>query len=681
MNTLRRQARELFLILFLGHLISSCASPRLQPSVSEQSPYLTTEAATEELAKSSLSSQMKPSRHQQAWALLQAITDRLNGHGAKIAAPVPVESEVLNAISLPNHTILVTESLMALAQSEDALAFVLAHEWGHKKLNHFRDVEQKTLVELSLSPEFAKNRRESEMAADREGLKLMVAAGYHPDGATEFFEQLRFYEASHFSASSGILATHPGTEERILKVSEWAKENVKGARTQGASVFFSAWKKKWRDEQVAKFNRFDFLASLSPACSGGPQELEALKWLKAIELGVDLWQIRGEFEGLSKRLSKNCQGDLLKKWALATGKLSVFEKIVDENPNADWGFDRWLGTIFSRKNTQVGEIFTQWEALGRSAVCQGSSDCVSLWVKYSKLFEGEPSLLSRADREVSEQCLQSDKLSTELCAAVHFRYATATGLKAAERARPQSARLIQDLNQKLLREGETRLAGLSFLNQEIEKDPSILDSQFVGIFFQLGFATGSFQNSTNLIGRGGTWSLGFGGFVDSVDLGFDFDFLNQRDPVAGSPKLSSQAFKVSADYRLNTAHSFHPFLGVTAGVLTVDQLNEDELYVRRVRNSVVGLGAINFGFDWTRRASGLIPTLMKAKTAGDFGIISAIRVVGTIGKTTASAPDLRADLPKPIKIDSALYWQAGLVLKFGLGEIRQEGDISRLLGD
>jgi predicted Zn-dependent protease len=92
--------------------------------------------------------------------------------------------------------------LMDLMASEDELANVLAHEIEH--IDHYHCVERfqveahlrkvhleivGELAQIPLSVWEAGYNKDQELEADREGMRLAVAAGYSPYGAVEMFQR------------------------------------------------------------------------------------------------------------------------------------------------------------------------------------------------------------------------------------------------------------------------------------------------------------------------------------------------------------------------------------------------------------------------------------------------------------------------------------------------------------
>jgi beta-barrel assembly-enhancing protease len=97
----------------------------------------------------------------------------------------------------------ITTGVLSETQSDDELAFIIAHEMSHNILKH-RD----RLDRLGRS---AKAIRETEIEADRLGLQLMAAAGYDPLAAA------RFWERFGRKTGSGIFSdgTHMRTKARV----------------------------------------------------------------------------------------------------------------------------------------------------------------------------------------------------------------------------------------------------------------------------------------------------------------------------------------------------------------------------------------------------------------------------------------------------------------------------------
>jgi beta-barrel assembly-enhancing protease len=98
-----------------------------------------------------------------------------------------------SAVGLPGGQIYVGAGILAYMDTEDQLAMVLGHEIEHVNLNQCRERLEKILGEkhltagdsekLQIDPFLDGYGHDKEFAADREGAKLVVAAGYSAEGA------------------------------------------------------------------------------------------------------------------------------------------------------------------------------------------------------------------------------------------------------------------------------------------------------------------------------------------------------------------------------------------------------------------------------------------------------------------------------------------------------------------
>jgi hypothetical protein len=99
-----------------------------------------------------------------------------------------INSSDLNAWSDGSH-VFVSSAMLALASSDDELAFVVAHEMAHNILGHSSGGDTHGLLGL-FGLGAAKVRRE-EMTADSFAIPLMNSGGYSPQAATGILERMR----------------------------------------------------------------------------------------------------------------------------------------------------------------------------------------------------------------------------------------------------------------------------------------------------------------------------------------------------------------------------------------------------------------------------------------------------------------------------------------------------------
>lgn len=126
---------------------------------------------------------------------LQSVGDRVTAHAQRKLPyrfhfdPSP---NFKSAIGLPGGEVFVGGGILAYIDTEDQLAAVLGHEVEHIALNQCRDRLTKVLSEQHLTAQDADKLKvdkftpgyghDNEFAADREGVKLAMEAGYSPDG-------------------------------------------------------------------------------------------------------------------------------------------------------------------------------------------------------------------------------------------------------------------------------------------------------------------------------------------------------------------------------------------------------------------------------------------------------------------------------------------------------------------
>ena len=137
-----------------------------------------------------------------------------------------IDSNEINAFATPGGHILITRGLISAAQSEDALAGVIAHEIAHIQLRHGlraiktnRDMED-WFAQFNRSGSetiaFAINRGFSqvqEFDADITALSLLTAAGYNTEGLIEMLEELHKIQGG---SSGGFNSTHPSPSARLV---------------------------------------------------------------------------------------------------------------------------------------------------------------------------------------------------------------------------------------------------------------------------------------------------------------------------------------------------------------------------------------------------------------------------------------------------------------------------------
>ena len=151
-----------------------------------------------------------------------------------------IDSDEINAMSLPGGFFYVNTGLILAADDESELAAVMGHEIAHVTARHAAEQQGKaSLINILSLPAsiftggivgavvqnsaaflipvaFLKFSRGAEEEADWLGLQYMYAAGYDPGAAVSFFEKLEARESAKKKVSS-LFSSHPPTESRVEK--------------------------------------------------------------------------------------------------------------------------------------------------------------------------------------------------------------------------------------------------------------------------------------------------------------------------------------------------------------------------------------------------------------------------------------------------------------------------------
>jgi beta-barrel assembly-enhancing protease len=152
-----------------------------------------------------------------------------------------VNSEEVNAFSLPGGYVYVNRGLIESTDRLDELTGTLGHEIGHVIERHsVKDMqsEQKTnagikvvctltnicqnsltqaAVQIGGSALFARHSRLDELQADSEGVVNVVRAGYDPEGIPDLFQVLLKERQRRPTLVEGWFASHPLEESRISR--------------------------------------------------------------------------------------------------------------------------------------------------------------------------------------------------------------------------------------------------------------------------------------------------------------------------------------------------------------------------------------------------------------------------------------------------------------------------------
>lgn len=137
-----------------------------------------------------------------------------------------LDSDEVNAFASPGGHILVTRGLVSAAQSEDALAAVIAHEIAHVQLRHGLRAIQTNRDTADWIRQFNLSGAETisdainagfsqiqEFDADITAIALLTAAAYSPQGLIDMLKEL---EKKQGGTDGGFNSTHPSPASRLV---------------------------------------------------------------------------------------------------------------------------------------------------------------------------------------------------------------------------------------------------------------------------------------------------------------------------------------------------------------------------------------------------------------------------------------------------------------------------------
>ncbi len=151
-----------------------------------------------------------------------------------------IESDQINAFTLPGGFIFINTGLMKLSANEAELASALAHELGHSAARHAtRQASRNKVISMGTVPlillgglpglaaqqaarlavpmAFLKFSREFETEADLLGLEYLWKAGYDPNATIDLFEAMESTERRQPGTVAKLFRSHPLTPDRIEK--------------------------------------------------------------------------------------------------------------------------------------------------------------------------------------------------------------------------------------------------------------------------------------------------------------------------------------------------------------------------------------------------------------------------------------------------------------------------------
>jgi beta-barrel assembly-enhancing protease len=203
--------------------------------------------------------------------LVQGIGQRLQEHSNRPEFRLypytfkVVDSSEVNAFSLPGGPIYVNMGLVELAENEDQLAAVIAHEMSHVAARHA--TEQMTTLQLSQLAMFVtlsvvpalppvamegtrlayvlgilRYGRGMESEADQLGLELMESAGFDPRGMAAMLKHIQDERREEPVMIERLLSNHPLPDDRIQAVEAALPKEAEDRRSRGSSASFERMK-------------------------------------------------------------------------------------------------------------------------------------------------------------------------------------------------------------------------------------------------------------------------------------------------------------------------------------------------------------------------------------------------------------------------------------------------------
>jgi len=177
-----------------------------------------------------------PAQEQLVQSVGRELADRLTNSTRRWRFSL-LPGDEINAFALPGGFIYATQSLLQSCRlSRQEVAFVLGHEIGHVVRGHpfdrvLADSSLKVVSRLGRAGGLAGNlakqtltkllrssySQDQELDADLFGLRLMVSAGYPPDGAITALRKLQ-ETASHQPAPLQYFASHPAIDQRVREI-------------------------------------------------------------------------------------------------------------------------------------------------------------------------------------------------------------------------------------------------------------------------------------------------------------------------------------------------------------------------------------------------------------------------------------------------------------------------------
>jgi predicted Zn-dependent protease len=143
-----------------------------------------------------------------------------------------VQERQINAFSLPGGKMVVFTGILHVVRNDEQLAAVLGHEMAHVLAHHAseRIAREGSGVVGVLFGRVYDRRQESE--ADHIGVFLMTFAGYRPEEAVRFWQEMA--QRNQGGQVPAVLSDHPSDAQRIHDLEQWVPAALKGKQAYDA---------------------------------------------------------------------------------------------------------------------------------------------------------------------------------------------------------------------------------------------------------------------------------------------------------------------------------------------------------------------------------------------------------------------------------------------------------------
>ncbi len=243
-----------------------------------------------------------------------------------------VKDDQINSFATMGGYVYIDEGIVDFSQSDDELAFVIAHETGHNERRHVVTQQTKSNVldilfglaslfspliynfgGLAEQGILSKLSRADELQADRYGIQMMARAGYNPQAAVTSLGHLGVEFADHNDLVTKYFQDHPPSNDRIAHALGYPELDPKVVTEQQELVRAAA------DEEHARFN----VASIefNKILKQDPNNTEALVDLAQAQLAL------GQTSKSAQTLAEVAQNGDTKSKALATERLAALRDI------------------------------------------------------------------------------------------------------------------------------------------------------------------------------------------------------------------------------------------------------------------------------------------------------------------------------------------------------------------